>query len=133
MRGITLAESKLYSTAAILAGFTLRADATTPPARGDYYSVPSSFLGQYDATREQLERYGMCVVSGSIPLNTNEGDTLRKVANVQKRGVVDPQATRPLGLRGMPLSSPVAIAEGPIPDTNSSVTRLPIRRFVPGE
>ncbi|GMK54263.1 hypothetical protein CspeluHIS016_0108490 [Cutaneotrichosporon spelunceum] len=55
-------------------------DASTGPPRADIQRIPASFLGQYDPGPEQLERHAMCLVQGSISLDTDEGAILRSVA-----------------------------------------------------
>ncbi|GMK56156.1 hypothetical protein CspeluHIS016_0212120 [Cutaneotrichosporon spelunceum] len=129
---ITLADAKRYCTAAILSTFGLYADALTRPPR-PLPTVPASFLGQYDATPEQLERYGMCLVGGSISLDTDEGQILRSVAAALKRsgksgGDERKRGRGATGLRGMPLPTPVHIPVGPIAGTSSFVKPLPTRR-----
>ncbi|CAK9781059.1 hypothetical protein CC85DRAFT_282580 [Cutaneotrichosporon oleaginosum] len=133
MQEITLSKCKHYCTAAILwtfggdmdAGRWLFDDSFLPPLR-HLKRIPVSFLGQYDATPEQLERYGMRRVTGRISLNTCEGDILRRAAANRKRyGEAQPL---PAGLSGLPLATPVRAQTGRIPGTNLVVVPLQRRR-----
>ncbi|GMK59783.1 hypothetical protein CspeluHIS016_0803890 [Cutaneotrichosporon spelunceum] len=130
-RDITAARAKQYCTAAILSTFELGADALTRPQASDVPIVPAAFLGRYDATAEQLERYGMCLVRGSISLDTDEGQILRSVAAALKRsgssGAERKRTQGARGLQGMPLPNPVHVPVGPIAGTTLCVMPLPTR------
>lgn len=107
------AEALRLCLAAVVRDFSSQDAFTSPDVCAPEYLVPITYLQQYHTTPEQLDKYGVFFIQGSVSLDADDATLVRAAAEWDEQH--GPAVYTPRPLLARPPANPPPAPKGPVP------------------